>query len=85
MYLHVDVSQTPPVVDVREPDDFTGFKAVVVTAPQLWVDPAALTDLAGRAGDQEWQDKLAGMVAYAQSKGWVDERGRVRAHVEVQA
>jgi hypothetical protein len=37
---------------------------------------------AGHVGP-EWTDDLAGMVAYAASKGWVDEDGtRVRAHVE---
>ena len=31
----------------------------------------------------DWERDLAGMVAYAASKGWTDETGtRVRAHVE---
>jgi hypothetical protein len=30
-----------------------------------------------------WEDDLAGMVAYAVTKGWADEAGtRIRAHVE---
>lgn len=32
--------------------------------------------------DAEWEQALAGMIAYATSKGWTDETGRVRAHVE---
>ena len=60
------------------------IKVVVVTASHSWVDPADLTALAGRAGDPDWRQKLAGMVSYAESKGWLDEKGRIRAHVETQ-
>jgi hypothetical protein len=42
-----------------------------------------ITDLAGRAEDGAWQERLADMVAYASSRGWVDGRGAVRAHVEL--
>lgn len=35
----------------------------------------------GRVG-AGWEQDLAGMVAYATRKGWTDEAGRVRAHVE---
>lgn len=84
MYLRIDSRTTPPLVEVVEPEDFTSFKVVVVTASHSWVDPADLTALAGRAGDPEWQQKLAGMVSYAESKGWLDGQGRIRAHVETQ-
>ena len=84
MYLRVDTTSTPPSVEVVEPDDFTSFKVVVVTPSHSWVDPAGLAALAGRAGDPEWEHNLAGMVGYAESKGWLDEQGRIRAHVEVQ-
>jgi hypothetical protein len=37
---------------------------------------------AGRVGP-DWEQDLAGMVAYATGKGWVDETGtRVQAHLE---
>lgn len=84
MYLRIDPRTTPPLVEVAEPDDFTSFKVVVVTPSHSWVDPADLTELAGRADDQDWQQKLAGMISYAESKGWLDEQGRIRAHVETQ-
>ncbi len=84
MYLRIDTSSTPPSVEVVEPDDFTSFKVVVLTPSHSWVDPADLAALAGRAGDTEWEHNLTGMIGYARSKGWLDERGRIRAHVEVQ-
>lgn len=85
MYLRIDTGTTPPHVEVCEPEDFTAFKVVVVTAPHSWVDPGDLTALAGRGGDPEWQQKLAGMIGYAQSKGWTDDAGRIRAHIEIES
>jgi hypothetical protein len=82
MYLRIDTSVIPPLVEVVEPDDFTSFKVVVGTTSHTWVDPSGLAALAGRAGDADWQDKLDGMVGYAETKGWLDEQGRLRAHVE---
>lgn len=36
----------------------------------------------GRVGP-EWEQDLAGMIAYATRKGWADETGtRIRAHIE---
>lgn len=82
--IHVDVSQVPPDVRLTEPEDFSHFSVVVVAPPHAWVHPDALADLGGRSEDGAWQDKLAGMIGFADSKGWLDAAGRVRAHVEVQ-
>lgn len=82
MYLRVDTRATPPLVEVVEPDDFSAFKVVIVTSSHSWVEPNELAALAGRADDPDWQRQLAGMMSYAQSKGWLDEQGRIRAHVE---
>jgi hypothetical protein len=84
MYLRIDTRTTPPLVEVMEPDDFTSFKVVVLTPSHSWVEPGGLAALAGRADDPDWQQKLAGMISYAESKGWLDEQGRIRAHVETQ-
>lgn len=47
------------------------------------LEPGALPQLAARLGDDPgWRERYDGMVGYAKSQGWVDERGRVRAHVE---
>lgn len=83
MYLHIDPTHVPPVVEVREPDDFTAFKMVIEVPEHAWVEPAFLTELAGRCDDEQWRQDLAGMLAHAKSKGWCDDAGRVRAHVEV--
>jgi hypothetical protein len=48
----------------------------------VWIDPALLTELAGER-DEAWAQKFADMVAFAAGKGWVDDRGRLRAHIEV--
>ncbi len=83
MYLHIDPTEVPPAVEVREPDDFTAFKVVVEVPEHAWIVPDVLTALAGRGDDDAWRQNLAGMLAYAASKGWCDDAGRVRAHVEV--
>jgi hypothetical protein len=53
------------------------------------VPPQVLRDLAeaaaeaeGRTLDDEWGEGFAAMLAHAASKGWVDDEGAVRAHVE---
>lgn len=37
---------------------------------------------AGRVGD-DWDDRFAGMLGYARTKGWIDETGSsIQAHIE---
>ena len=48
----------------------------------LFVEPDWLRRQAGSlADDPEWQRNFAGMVEFARSKGWLDDQGRIRAHV----
>ena len=49
----------------------------------LWIAEAAVRHwLAGRT-DDDWDEGFSGMVAYARSKGWMDEAGTyLRAHLE---
>ncbi|MEU6371598.1 hypothetical protein [Streptomyces sp. NPDC046909] len=82
MYLRVDLQEVPPLVEVHEPEDFTSFKVVLVPSTHTWVEPEALTRLAGRARDDAWRERLAAMTAYARRQGWTDGQGRLRAHVE---
>jgi hypothetical protein len=82
--VRVDVSQVPPVVEVREAGDLSRFSVAVVAPSHAWVRPEVLAELSGREGDEAWQEELAGMVRFADSQGWVDDAGRVRAHVEVE-
>ena len=50
-----------------------------------WVSEAALRRMAAREGDPEWEAGLGRMVAFARSRGWVDEQGGIRVHIEVPA
>lgn len=43
--------------------------------------PSVLRFLSSEAGNAEWDAKFDAMVQYAASKGWLDEQGRVRAHI----
>jgi hypothetical protein len=45
-----------------------------------WIAVDALVGLAGPMADEQWREQLAGMAAYAASRGWVDSEGRLRAH-----
>jgi hypothetical protein len=47
-----------------------------------WLDPEALRRAAGADTELELRKGFDRMVAYAVSKGWVGENGRLRAHVE---
>lgn len=47
-----------------------------------WVAEPALRALAPGGGDPAWQQGLGGMIAFARSRGWVDDQGGIRAHVE---
>jgi hypothetical protein len=83
VYIRVDLSQVPPLVELCDQEDFTSFKVSVQAPPHAWIDPSTLTTMAGRADDGAWQSKLTSMIAYARSHGWLDESGRIRAHVEL--
>ena len=47
----------------------------------IWVEPCILRFLSGCAGDSDWEKHFTGMLTYAKVKGWIDELGRVRAHL----
>jgi len=62
---------------------FGGRAAVSVRDNHLWIDIAFVQELAGDAADTEWQAQFEGMLAYANSKGWIDEpANRVEAHIQ---
>jgi hypothetical protein len=46
------------------------------------VAPEALRRLAGDAVSTEWIKGLESMTSYARSKGWLDDSGWIRAHIE---
>ena len=100
MYLELDLSRKPAVLELREPDDFTAFKLVVIgeaagladaivpvgrlaDPEHAYLRPDAIVALRGAgAGEAGWRERFDGMLAYAAAKGWADERGDFRAHVE---
>jgi len=48
-----------------------------------WIRRDAVERLAGeRSTNPDWSGSLDGLVAYAQSHGWVDSAGDLRAHCE---
>jgi hypothetical protein len=54
-----------------------------VDSGYVFVDPRALRQLPGaRSDDLSWLSAVDAMIDFARSKGWVDEAGMVRAHVE---
>ncbi len=59
----------------------TGVGAVGGTG-DVFVRPEAVRALAGTAAGEEWGAAFAKMCEYAVSKGWVDDAGRIQAHVE---
>lgn len=45
------------------------------------LSPDVLRFLSPLAGDADWEEGFAAMIAYASKAGWVDETGAVRAHI----
>lgn len=85
MRLVVDTTTFPPAVLLEDPEDFTSLKAVVRTSDHTWVTPTTIAELAGEgAQSPAWQENLAAMVAFADRHDWLDDDGRIRAHVEVE-
>jgi hypothetical protein len=67
--------QLPAVADA-----LTGLGVVDADGGHAMLDADAVRGLAN-AGDA-WSADFGAMVEYARSKGWTDEQGRVRAHLE---
>ncbi|MDE0578973.1 MAG: hypothetical protein OXI29_03775 [bacterium] len=62
---------------------FDGAAAASERDNHLWIDIAFVRELAGDAADAEWQAQFDSMLAYANSKGWIDEpANRVEAHIQ---
>ncbi len=62
---------------------FDGRAAASERDNHLWIDIAFVRELAGDAADAEWESQFDGMLAYANSKGWIDEpTNRVEAHIQ---
>ena len=77
-YVHTD-GRGPDLVDA----DLRRSGAGYIRDGYAWIHTAFLeTELAASPGG--WESSLAGMIAYARSKGWISVEGResVRAHLQ---
>ena len=79
MIVRVDVGVVPPRVEIHEGHDLTALEAVVSASAHTWIDHDLLAGAAGAAGADG--AAFAAMIELAGRHGWVDETGRVRAHV----
>jgi hypothetical protein len=90
MYVTFD-GGTPHLEDI---DNFRALKVVIaagdpaaletvgrVDGDHVWLDRAWL-ESNGRTDDPAWAKEFAGMAAYAEKAGWVDDTGAIRAHIE---
>jgi hypothetical protein len=85
-------------VHMNDPSDFEAFKVVVhgtdaspievvgrmADSATAWIGVEAVRNLAGAAASVPgWDDDFAAMLAYARTKGWLDDAGtEIQAHVE---
>jgi hypothetical protein len=83
-------------VTLDEPADFKAFKVVVASGDggglfsvgrlahrdTAWINAEAVRTLAAGAATPAWEEGFAAMLAYAQTKGWLDAAGDIQAHVE---
>jgi hypothetical protein len=59
------------------------FGALDGAGEHAFLEADALPRLAGvLAADPRWRSGYEAMLAFAAGKGWIDDRGRIRAHVE---
>lgn len=47
-----------------------------------WLDAGGIKEAARGDRDDAWADGFDGMIAYARSKGWANEAGEIRAHLD---
>jgi len=47
----------------------------------VWVRPGVIEAAAGADRSAAWNEGFATMCAYAESHGWTDDEGRIRAHI----
>ena len=63
-------------------DAFGGRATASERDNHLWIDIALVRELADNV-DAEWEAQFEAMLAYANSKGWIDESAdRVEAHIQ---
>lgn len=81
MRIVIDSRCVPPSTELEASEAFDSLSVHVHVPEHVWLDRETMVSLAGRACDAEWLAQLDAMIEFAASKGWMDESGRVRAHV----
>lgn len=79
------VAQLTPVA-VEDPGDLKSLSVRIESgATHMWLKPEDIVALVGDlAQNPEWNEAFAGMITYATSKGWTNDAGEVRAHIEAE-
>jgi hypothetical protein len=74
-------------VQLRSTDEELAVKVLGdygrLAGSHVWLDIESLKSFAPMPRSCSWDERFAKTMAYARSKGWVDETGKfVRAHIE---
>ncbi|MEO5898695.1 MAG: hypothetical protein ABIR68_01025 [Ilumatobacteraceae bacterium] len=56
--------------------------AGTINGDDAFIAPAVVERLAAGHVGADWAERFAGMLAYAETKGWRDADGAVQAHIE---
>jgi hypothetical protein len=80
--LHVEAGAGVTAVELGRSPALAAVGQLDTDGQHVWLDPARLKELAAPDGDAEWAAGFDAMVSYATAKGWTDDHGRLRAHVE---
>lgn len=56
--------------------------AGTLSGDDAFIAPAVIERLAAGSGGADWTERFAAMLAYAETKGWLDADGAVQAHIE---
>lgn len=74
--------EAPPGIGTEALAVLLGSASAAADAEHVFVGQDALRQLAGDVADDAWNEGFAAMVEFADSKGWLDGSGAIRAHVE---
>lgn len=79
MWLEAELT----VRDLHDAENFTALKAVARRVEHVWLTREEIERLAGgRSQEPTWREQFERMLEYAASKGWVNESGAIRVHVD---
>lgn len=94
--MQIVIDGAAGTVSVSDESDFTSLSGRVAGGPEmadrvlargrvdadhLWIEVGYLKELASVGEDAERSAKFDSMIAYARSKGWVNDSDEVRAHL----